>query len=130
MKTCGHFYLVLRIESNVAGGKKELSFYLFIQFFNTKSNITSKQPCVAAVELMMYFKCDLRWIHCFALHQTQRQDSTIRSSRTDKDDAYTSAIATKAQGANSFKGALSQFCPQLYPKRRGSFSSIASQRMR
>lgn len=43
---------------------------------------------------------------------------------------YIPAIAMKAQGANSIKGALSQFCPYLYDKRRGSFSSIASQRTR
>ncbi|XP_051278739.1 uncharacterized protein LOC127376141 [Dicentrarchus labrax] len=55
-------------------------------------------------------------------------DSTARSSKTGKDGVYLPAITTKASSLNSIKGALTQSCPYLYDKRRGSFSSVASQR--
>lgn len=48
--------------------------------------------------------------------------------RGGKDDIYLPAITTKASSLNSIRGALSQSCPYLYDKRRGSFSSVASQR--
>lgn len=50
------------------------------------------------------------------------------SKRTIKDDVYLPAITTKVSSLSSLKGALSQSCPYLYDKRRGSFSSVASQR--
>ncbi|XP_044053721.1 uncharacterized protein LOC122876887 [Siniperca chuatsi] len=55
-------------------------------------------------------------------------DSTVCSKRTGKDDVYLPAITTRVSSLNSMKGALSQSCPYLYDKRRGSFSSVASQR--
>ncbi|XP_036953636.1 uncharacterized protein LOC119019287 [Acanthopagrus latus] len=55
-------------------------------------------------------------------------DSVAHSKRTAKDDVYLPAITTKVSSLSSMKGALSQSCPYLYDKRRGSFSSVASQR--
>ncbi|XP_035513878.1 uncharacterized protein LOC118325351 [Morone saxatilis] len=55
-------------------------------------------------------------------------DSTARSSKTGKDGVYLPAITTKVSSLNSIKGALTQSCPYLYDKRRGSFSSVSSQR--
>ncbi|XP_065804325.1 uncharacterized protein [Labrus bergylta] len=55
-------------------------------------------------------------------------DSTARSSRNGKDDVYLPAITTKASSLTSIRGTLSQSCPYLYDKRRGSFSSVTSQR--
>ncbi|MEQ2239755.1 hypothetical protein ILYODFUR_007776, partial [Ilyodon furcidens] len=45
-------------------------------------------------------------------------------------DLYLPAISKKASSLNSLTGALSQSCPYLYDKRRGSFSSVTSQRTR
>lgn len=45
-----------------------------------------------------------------------------------RDDVYLPAITRRASSLNSIKGALSQSCPHLHDKRRGSFSSVASQR--
>lgn len=59
---------------------------------------------------------------------TQLNESPARSSRTGKDDVYLPAITRRASSLNSLKGALSQSCPYLYDKRRGSFSSVTSQR--
>lgn len=59
---------------------------------------------------------------------TQLSDSAARSSRTGRDDVYLPAITRRASSLNSIKGALSQSCPYLHDKRRGSFSSVASQR--
>ncbi|XP_035494567.1 uncharacterized protein LOC118313328 isoform X2 [Scophthalmus maximus] len=53
-------------------------------------------------------------------------EPTARSTRAAKDDVYLPAIATKASSLSSMRGALSQSCPYLYDKRRGSFSSVAS----
>ncbi|XP_037634058.1 uncharacterized protein LOC119493095 isoform X2 [Sebastes umbrosus] len=55
-------------------------------------------------------------------------DATARPGRTGKDGVYLPAITTKASNLNSMRGSLSQSCPYLYDKRRGSFSSVASQR--
>ncbi|KAL7391259.1 hypothetical protein ABVT39_006785 [Epinephelus coioides] len=55
-------------------------------------------------------------------------DSTTRPGRTAKDDVYLPAITAKASSLTSLRGALSQSCPYLYDKRRGSFSSVTSQR--
>nr|XP_019954616.1 PREDICTED: uncharacterized protein LOC109636990 [Paralichthys olivaceus] len=55
-------------------------------------------------------------------------ESTARSTRAAKDDVYLPDITTKASNLSSMRGALSQSCPYLYDKRRGSFSSVASQR--
>ncbi|XP_071339768.1 uncharacterized protein [Trachinotus anak] len=55
-------------------------------------------------------------------------EPTARSTRPFKDDVYLPAITTKASSLNSIRGALSQSCPYLYDKRRGSFSSVTSQR--
>lgn len=63
-----------------------------------------------------------------ALFSTQLDDSVAHSKRTAKDDVYLPAITTKVSSLSSMKGALSQSCPYLYDKRRGSFSSVASQR--
>ncbi|KAF0034215.1 hypothetical protein F2P81_014281 [Scophthalmus maximus] len=53
-------------------------------------------------------------------------DPTAHSTRAAQDDVYLPAIATKASSLSSMRGALSQSCPYLYDKRRGSFSSVAS----
>lgn len=58
----------------------------------------------------------------------QLDESTARSGRSAKDDVYLPAITTKASSLNSLRGALSQSCPYLYDKRRGSLSSVTSQR--
>ncbi|XP_021180203.2 glutamate-rich protein 3 [Fundulus heteroclitus] len=42
-------------------------------------------------------------------------------------DLYLPAISKKASSLNSLNRALSQSCPYLYDKRRGSFSSVTSQ---
>ncbi|KAK9522227.1 hypothetical protein VZT92_018704 [Zoarces viviparus] len=55
-------------------------------------------------------------------------DATALRGRSGKDDVYLPAITTKAPGLTSMRGSLSQSCPYLYDKRRGSFSSVASQR--
>ncbi|XP_031161687.1 uncharacterized protein LOC116054319 [Sander lucioperca] len=55
-------------------------------------------------------------------------DATARPSRSGKDDVYLPAITTKPSSLKSMGGSLSQSCPYLYDKRRGSFSSVASQR--
>nr|XP_043882006.1 uncharacterized protein LOC122769510 [Solea senegalensis] len=55
-------------------------------------------------------------------------EPTTRSTRASKDDVYLPAITTKASSLNSIRGSLSQSCPYLYDKRRGSISSLASQR--
>ncbi|KAF3851337.1 hypothetical protein F7725_013109 [Dissostichus mawsoni] len=55
-------------------------------------------------------------------------DATTRPSRTGKDDVYLPAITTKASSLSSLRRTLSQSCPYLYDKRRGSFSSVNSQR--
>ncbi|XP_047197384.1 glutamate-rich protein 3 [Hippoglossus stenolepis] len=55
-------------------------------------------------------------------------ESTARSTRAAKDDVYLPDITKKASNLTSIRGALSQSCPYLYDKRRGSFSSVASQR--
>ncbi|XP_047447568.1 uncharacterized protein LOC125012019 [Mugil cephalus] len=55
-------------------------------------------------------------------------ESTPRSRKPGKGDVYLPAISTKAASLNSIRGTLSQSCPYLYDKRRGSFSSVASQR--
>ncbi|KAI4821136.1 hypothetical protein KUCAC02_029084 [Chaenocephalus aceratus] len=55
-------------------------------------------------------------------------DATTRPSRTGKGDVYLPAITTKASNLSSLRGTLSQSCPYLYDKRRGSFSSVNSQR--
>ncbi|XP_034547179.1 uncharacterized protein LOC117818424 isoform X2 [Notolabrus celidotus] len=55
-------------------------------------------------------------------------DDSARSSRNGKDDLFLPAITTKTSSLNSIRGALSQSCPYLYDKRRGSFSSVTSQR--
>ncbi|KAK5870810.1 hypothetical protein PBY51_003725 [Eleginops maclovinus] len=57
-------------------------------------------------------------------------DTTARPCRTKKgkDDVYLPAITTKASSLSSLRGTLSQSCPYLYDKRRGSFSSVTSQR--
>ncbi|KAK7934318.1 hypothetical protein WMY93_005214 [Mugilogobius chulae] len=53
-------------------------------------------------------------------------------SRAVKDGVYLPAIATKASSLTSLRGlglgTLSQSCPYLYDKRRGSFSSVTSQK--
>ncbi|KAJ0068065.1 hypothetical protein NL108_015469 [Boleophthalmus pectinirostris] len=53
-------------------------------------------------------------------------------SRPVKDGTYLPAITTKACSLTSLRGLglgpLSQSCPYLYDKRRGSFSSVTSQR--
>ncbi|XP_055080230.1 uncharacterized protein LOC129456530 [Periophthalmus magnuspinnatus] len=58
-------------------------------------------------------------------------DPPLRS-RPLKDGVYLPAIAAKASSLTSLRGLglgpLSQSCPYLYDKRRGSFSSVASQR--
>ncbi|KAI9540306.1 hypothetical protein NQZ68_042116 [Dissostichus eleginoides] len=55
-------------------------------------------------------------------------DATTRPSRTGKDDVYLPAITTEASSLSSLRRTLSQSCPYLYDKRRGSFSSVNSQR--
>ncbi|KAL6114797.1 uncharacterized protein ACO6RY_05476 [Pungitius sinensis] len=45
-----------------------------------------------------------------------------------RDDVYLPAIATRASSLGSARGSLSQSCSYLHDKRRGSFSSVASQR--
>ncbi|XP_068166223.1 uncharacterized protein [Antennarius striatus] len=54
-------------------------------------------------------------------------DSTACSNRSVKDGIYLPAIKTKLSSLQSMKTALSQSCPYLYDKRRGSFSSVVSQ---
>lgn len=79
-------------------------------FFNANINeeyITSPSACVST---------------------TQLSDSAARSSRTGRDNVYLPAIPRRALSLNSIKGALSQSCPYLHDKRRGSVSSVASQR--
>ncbi|KAM8886292.1 uncharacterized protein AB9W97_013469 [Spinachia spinachia] len=51
----------------------------------------------------------------------------LRGGRS-RDDAYLPAISTVASSLRSTRGSLSQSCSYLYDKRRGSFSSVASQR--
>lgn len=53
--------------------------------------------------------------------------STANHTRIGQDDVYLPAFR-KTSSLNSIKGALSQSCPYLYDNRRGSFSSVASQR--
>ncbi|KAM3610326.1 uncharacterized protein V6R79_002307 [Siganus canaliculatus] len=55
-------------------------------------------------------------------------DATARSLRASRDDVYLPAITTKSSSLNLVKGTLSQSCPYLYDKRRGSFSSVTSQK--
>ncbi|KAK5601985.1 hypothetical protein CRENBAI_018172 [Crenichthys baileyi] len=50
--------------------------------------------------------------------------------KSARGDLYLPAISKKASTLNSLTGALSQSCPYLYDKRRGSFSSFTSQRTR
>uniref|UniRef100_A0A3P8V7E5 DUF4590 domain-containing protein n=1 Tax=Cynoglossus semilaevis TaxID=244447 RepID=A0A3P8V7E5_CYNSE len=53
---------------------------------------------------------------------------THHSTRTSNDDLYLPIVTTKASNLTSIKGSLSQSCPYLCDRRRGSFSSVASQR--
>ncbi|XP_054628513.1 uncharacterized protein LOC129179363 isoform X2 [Dunckerocampus dactyliophorus] len=54
---------------------------------------------------------------------------TVRSPKADRDDIYLPAIPRKASSLTSVRGSLSQSCPYLsHLKRRGSFSSVSSQR--
>lgn len=55
--------------------------------------------------------------------------STAIPTRTGKDDVYL-PVLRKTSSLSSIRGALSQSCPYLYDKRRGSVSSVASQRSR
>ncbi|CAB1431941.1 unnamed protein product [Pleuronectes platessa] len=55
-------------------------------------------------------------------------ESTARSERAAKDDVYLPDIRKNSSNLTSMRGALSHSCPYLYDKRRGSFSSVASQR--
>ncbi|XP_038156315.1 uncharacterized protein LOC119793286 [Cyprinodon tularosa] len=50
--------------------------------------------------------------------------------KSEGGDLYLPAIPKKASSLNSLNRALSQSCPYLYEKRRGSFSSVTSQRTR
>nr|XP_020453918.1 uncharacterized protein LOC109959126 [Monopterus albus] len=54
-------------------------------------------------------------------------EPTTGSTRVGRDN-YLPAIISRASSLNSIKDALRQSCPYLYDKRRGSFSSVASQR--
>ncbi|XP_034026803.1 uncharacterized protein LOC117510981 [Thalassophryne amazonica] len=51
-----------------------------------------------------------------------------RSHGGAKTQTHLPAITTKAASLSSIREALSQSCPYLYNKRRGSFSSVGSQR--
>ncbi|XP_011477087.2 uncharacterized protein LOC105354674 isoform X2 [Oryzias latipes] len=55
-------------------------------------------------------------------------EPTVGSERPGKGHFYLPAITTKASSLSSIRGALSQSCPYLYDKRRGSLSSVASHR--
>ncbi|XP_072290145.1 uncharacterized protein [Eucyclogobius newberryi] len=59
-------------------------------------------------------------------------DDPPPGSRPVKDGVYLPTIATKSSSLTSLRGLglglLSQSCPYLYDKRRGSFSSVTSQR--
>ncbi|XP_054867129.1 uncharacterized protein LOC118469747 [Amphiprion ocellaris] len=57
-------------------------------------------------------------------------EPTVHPDRRGKGDIYLPAITTttKASRLNSIRGTLSQSCPYLYDKRRGSFSSVMSQK--
>ncbi|KAK2901782.1 hypothetical protein Q8A73_011528 [Channa argus] len=57
-------------------------------------------------------------------------DQATRSTRAGTDSIYLPAIRTKSPSLSSVRGSLSHSCPYLYDKRRGSFSSVASQRAR
>uniref|UniRef100_A0AAV2MR58 DUF4590 domain-containing protein n=1 Tax=Knipowitschia caucasica TaxID=637954 RepID=A0AAV2MR58_KNICA len=60
-------------------------------------------------------------------------DDASPRSRPVKDGVYLPTIATKASSLTSLRGlglrSLSQSCPYLYDKRRGSISSVGSQKM-
>lgn len=56
----------------------------------------------------------------------QLGQSTGNPTRIGQDDLYL-PVFKKTSSLNSINGALSQSCPYLYNKRRGSFSSVASQ---
>lgn len=58
----------------------------------------------------------------------QLDDTTARPRRASKDDVYLPAITARTSNLSSLRGTLSQSCPYLYDKRRGSFSSVTSQR--
>ncbi|XP_037830498.1 glutamate-rich protein 3 [Kryptolebias marmoratus] len=58
------------------------------------------------------------------------QEPAAGPNRPGKGDIYLPAIPKKSSGLNSVPRSLSQSCPYLYNKRRGSFSSVTSQRTR
>ncbi|XP_014850577.1 PREDICTED: uncharacterized protein LOC106922565 [Poecilia mexicana] len=58
------------------------------------------------------------------------KDPTADTRKSTRGDLYLPAISKKAPSLNSLSRALSQSCPYLYDKRRGSFSSVTSQRTR
>ncbi|XP_077379200.1 uncharacterized protein LOC144019789 isoform X2 [Festucalex cinctus] len=70
----------------------------------------------------------------FSFHRgggdTALDDLTVRSCGANKDDVYLPTITTRrASSLASIKGSLSQSCPSLNNRRRGSFSSVSSQRI-
>lgn len=72
-------------------------------------------------------KSDVWWIWWSHVPNIQLKDATAPRGRT-KDDAYLPAIAARASSLKSMRGSLSQSCSHLYDQRRGSLSSVASQR--
>ncbi|XP_061674256.1 glutamate rich 3-like isoform X2 [Syngnathoides biaculeatus] len=61
---------------------------------------------------------------------TQLDDPTARSRGANKDDIYLPAITRKASNFASTRGSLSQSCPYLNHRRRGSLSSVSLQKTR
>ncbi|XP_077416466.1 uncharacterized protein LOC144048407 [Vanacampus margaritifer] len=59
---------------------------------------------------------------------TPLDDLKVRSRSANKDDVYLPTIARKASSLASIRGNLSQSCPLLNTRRRGSFSSVGSQK--
>lgn len=107
------FFHSIHFKKSLHGSHRKTWHYAFFPFCNAninERNNTSLKPPSAYVST------------------TQLSDSAVRSSRTGKDDVYLPAITKRASSLNSIKGALSQSCPYLHEKRRGSFSSVASQR--
>lgn len=71
----------------------------------------------------MWYSVDFAFNCCM---NPQLDKPTIRPSGAGTGDVYLPAITTKTASLNSIRGALSQSCPYLYDKRRGSFSSVCS----